>query len=157
MLAFLFPGYHHIAIALWYIVGRILNMCFAHMRPPRPRRGVFHLISLPHTQFHLRVFPISFRFWFFCLLFSAYAHAVVFSPLFFSLTPSFISVSFRLASGFGFSACFSPPTPTPWVFPLYFCSANPDLRFGKSIKNITESTYTERDVEWLREDLEKMQ
>ena len=28
---------------------------------------------------------------------------------------------------------------------------------GHSIQDITESTYTERDVEWLREDLEKMQ
>lgn len=28
---------------------------------------------------------------------------------------------------------------------------------GHSIKDITESTYTERDVEWLRKDLEKMQ
>ena len=35
-LAFLFLGCHHIAFALWYIVGRILNMCFAHMRPPTP-------------------------------------------------------------------------------------------------------------------------
>lgn len=28
---------------------------------------------------------------------------------------------------------------------------------GHSIKDITESTYTERDLEWLRSDLEKMQ
>ena len=132
-------------------------MCFAHMRPPRPRRGFFRLFSLPHTLFHLRIFLISFRFGLSRLLFSIYAHAAGFSPLFFSLTPSFISVSFRLASGLGFSARFSLSTPTPWVFPLNFCSANPDLRFGKSIKNITESTYTERDVDWLREDLEKMQ
>ena len=132
-------------------------MCFAHMRPPRPRRGVFRRIPVLHTQFHLRIFPISFLFGFSCLLFSVCTHAVGFSTYFLSRTPSFISVYFRFGSDLGFSACFSPPTPTPWVFPLYFCSANPDLRFGKSIKNITESTYTERDVEWLREDLEKMQ
>ena len=28
---------------------------------------------------------------------------------------------------------------------------------GHSIRDITESTYTERDLEWLRADLEKMQ
>ena len=28
---------------------------------------------------------------------------------------------------------------------------------GHNIKDITESTYTERDLEWLRRDLEKMQ
>lgn len=57
-------------------------------------------------------------------------------------------------SGLGFLACFSQSTPTPWVFPLNSTLMSPDLRFGKNIKNITESTYTERDVEWLREDLE---
>ena len=45
----------------------------------RPRRGVFRLIPVLHTQFYLRIFPISFRFGFFCLLFSVYAHIVGFS------------------------------------------------------------------------------
>lgn len=49
-LAFLFLGCHHIAIALWYIVGRILNMCFAHTRPPRPRRGFSRLFLCSNVQ-----------------------------------------------------------------------------------------------------------
>ena len=92
----------------------------------RPRRGFFPFIFLPHTQFHLRIFPISFRFGFFCLLFSAYAHTVGFPAYFPTFTPSFRSPTYRLASGVGFSACFSHPTPMPWVFPPTFLLPRPN-------------------------------
>ena len=62
LLAFVLLGCHHIAIALWYIVGRILNMCFVHMRPPRPCRGFSRLLFYFHAQFLLRVYAISFHF-----------------------------------------------------------------------------------------------
>ena len=94
-LAFLYLGCHHIAFALWYIVGRILNMCFAHMRPPHPRRGFSRLFFHPYTQFSLRDFSISFRVGFFCLIFSSKNHVVGFLAYFTRLTPSFRSVTSR--------------------------------------------------------------
>ena len=40
-------------------------------------------------------------------------------------TPSFRSGTYRLASGVGFSACLSSPTPTPWVSTLTFLLPRP--------------------------------
>ena len=123
--AFLYIGYHHIAFALWYIVGRILNMCFAHMRPPHPRRGFFRSLTTPHAQLSPRYLPISFRFGFSRLLFSTYTQAMGFSTRSLLLTPSFLSATSILVSGLGFLACFSLPKPTPWVFPTASHSSRP--------------------------------
>ena len=88
-------------------------MCFAHMRPPRPRRGFPRLLFYSHAQFPLRNISISFRGGFFCLLFTPYAHAVGFPAYFSTHTPSFLSATYRLASGVGFLACFSSPRVSP--------------------------------------------
>ena len=86
---FLLLWCHHIAIALWYIVGRILNMCFAHMLPPRPRNGFSRLLFYFHAQFSLRNISISFRDGFSRLLFCFHAHSVGFLAFFDSSAPSF--------------------------------------------------------------------
>ena len=62
---------------------------------------------------------------FFCSLFTPYAHAMGFPAYFSTPTPSFLSATYRLASGVGFSACFSSPTPTPWVSPPAFLLPRP--------------------------------
>ena len=62
---------------------------------------------------------------FFCLLFMPYAHAMGFPAYFSTPTPSFLSATYRLASGVGFLACFSSPTPTLWVFPPTFLLTHP--------------------------------
>ena len=47
-------------------------------------------------------------------------------PAYFSApTPSFHPATYRLASGVGFSACFSHPTPMPWVSPPAFLLPRP--------------------------------
>ena len=125
LLAFILLGCHHIAIALWYIVGRILNMCFAHMRPPRPCREFSRLLFYFHAQFPLRDISISFQGGLFCLLFTLYAHAVGFPAYFSTSTPSFRSATYRLASGVGFLAYFCSPKPMSWVFSLVFLLSRP--------------------------------
>ena len=123
--AFLYIGYRHIAFALWYIVGRTPWAFPLAFYSSRPRRGFFRSLTTPHTQFSPRFLPISFRDVFSRLLFSSYAHAVGFSARILLLTPSFLPVTYPLASGVGFPACFSLPTPTPWVFPLTYYSSRP--------------------------------
>ena len=91
----------------------------------RPRYGFARLLFCSHAQFPLRDISISFRGGLFCLLFTLYAHAVGFPAYFPTFTPSFLSGTARLASGVGFLACFSHPTPTPWVFPLIFLLSRP--------------------------------
>ena len=92
----------------------------------RPRRGFPRLLFCSHAQFPLRDCTISFRGGLFCLLFTPYAHAVVFPAYFSAPTPSFHSATYRLASGVGFSACFSLPTPTLWVSPPAFLLPRPN-------------------------------
>ena len=58
-------------------------------------------------------------------LFCFHAHAMGFHAYFSASTPSFRSGTYRLASGVGFSACLSSPTPTPWVSPLIFLLSRP--------------------------------
>ena len=91
----------------------------------RPRRGFSRLLFYFHAQFPLRDISISFRGGLFCSLFTPYAHAVGFPAYFSTPTPSFLSATYRLASGVGFLACFSSPTPTPWVFPPTFLFPRP--------------------------------
>ena len=122
LLAFLFPGYHHIAIALWYIVGRNLNMCFAHMRPPRPRRGFFPLISLPHTQFHLRIFLISFRFGFFACFSLSAPTPRVFPLIFYPAHPVSSSYLSDQLPVWGFFLAFLCLRPRRGFFPLIHLS-----------------------------------
>ena len=62
---------------------------------------------------------------FFRLLFYFHAHAMGFPAYFPTFTPSFRSPTYRLASGVGFSACFSSPTPTLWVSPPTFLLPRP--------------------------------
>lgn len=59
------------------------------------------------------------------LLFYFHTHAMGLPAYFSAPTPSFRSATYRLASGVGFSACFSLSTPTPWVFPLIFLLSRP--------------------------------
>ena len=117
---FLSLGCHHITFALWYIAGRILNMC-----SPRPYHGFFLTHSTPHAQFFPRYPPISFHDGFSRLLSLTYAHDVVFSSHILLLTPSFLSATYTLASSLGFLAFFSLPTPTTWVFSLANTRAHP--------------------------------
>ena len=91
----------------------------------RPRYGFPRLLFCSHAQFSLRDISISFRGGFFCLLFTPYAHAIGFPAYFPTFTPSFRSPTYRLASGVGFSACFSHPTPTLWVSPPAFLLPRP--------------------------------
>ena len=91
----------------------------------RPRYGFPRLLIYSHAQFPLRDISISFRGGLFCLLFFSYAHAMGFPTCFSTFTSSFLSPTYRLASGVGFSACFSSPTPTPWVSPPVFLLPRP--------------------------------
>ena len=91
----------------------------------RPRYGFPRLLFYAHAQFPLRDISISFRGGLFCSLFTPYAHAVGFPVYFSTSTPSFRSAIYQLASGVGFLACFSSPTPTPWVFPPTFLLPRP--------------------------------
>ena len=91
----------------------------------RPRYGFSRLFSYFHAQFPLPDISISFRGGLFCLLFTPYAHAMGFPAYFPTFTPSFLSATYRLASGVGFSACFSHPTPTLWVSPPAFLLPRP--------------------------------
>ena len=125
-LASLLLGCHHIAFALWYIVGCILNMRFAHMRPPTPTLWVFLLANfsprplfspqlydkLPGWVFLLTFFLLHLRRGFFRLLSSSHAQ---FSPRNRSISfrGGFSSLLFSsYAHAVGFSACFLPPTPS---------------------------------------------
>ena len=110
LLAFLFLGCYHIAFALWYIVGRILNMCFAHMRPPHTCRVFSDFNSRLFTQFFLLYLPISFRFVLFCLLFFQKAHAVCFLTSILAFSHTFPLSTCLSASGLCFLACFPHPT-----------------------------------------------
>ena len=91
----------------------------------RPRYGFPRLLFYFHAQFPLRDISISFRGGLFCLLFFSYAHAMGFPAYFSTSTPSSLSATYQLASGVGFSARFSLPTPTPWVFPPTFLLPRP--------------------------------
>ena len=98
----------------------LLAFLFLH-----PRCGFFRLLISPHAQFSLRNLSISFQVGLSYLLFSSHAHVAGFSACHFLLTPSFLSATYRSASRLGFPACFSSPTPTPWVFPLARFSSRP--------------------------------
>ena len=102
----------------------------------RPRRGFPRLLFYSHAQFPLRDISISFRGGLSRLLFTPYAHAVGFPAYFSTSTPSFLSATYQLASMVGFSACFSLPTPTPWVSPSYFSTPTPkSIYSSKEIMN----------------------
>ena len=58
-------------------------------------------------------------------LFCIHTHVMGFHAYFSAPTPSFRSGTYRLASGVGFSACLSSPTPTPWVSTLTFLLPRP--------------------------------
>ena len=77
------------------------------------------------THFSLLYLPISFRFVFFCLLFFSKKHTVCFLTSNLAFSHTFLLCTCQSASGMGFPACFSLPTPTPWVFPLVFYSPRP--------------------------------
>ena len=125
-LASLLLGCHHIAFALWYIVGCILNMCFAHMRPPTPTLWVFLLANFsPRPLFSPQLYD-KLPGWVFLLTFLFIRPRRGFSRLPISLHAHFslrnLTISFRdgfsrlLFSSYthvvGFSAHFLPPTPT---------------------------------------------
>ena len=91
----------------------------------RPHYGFSRLFFYSHAQFSLRDISISFRGGLSRLLFTPYAHAMGFPAYFSTSTPSFLSGTYRLASGVGFLACFSLPTPTLWVSPPTFLLPRP--------------------------------
>ena len=93
----------------------IFSLAFLFLRP---RRGVSRLLFYSHAQFLLRDISISFQGGFFCLLFFSYAHAVGFLSYFSTPTPSFLSGTYRLASG-------------GWVFLLGFHSLRPHYGFPR--------------------------
>ena len=125
-LVFVLLGCHHIAIALWYIMGRILTMCFAHMRPPTPMSWVFpptfllprpvsaprHINQLPGWAFLLAFHSLRPRRGFPRLLF--YFHAQFsFQKCTISFRDGFSRLFlFSQAHVVGFPAYFSTPTPS---------------------------------------------
>ncbi len=95
------------------------------------RHVFFPLHFLSYTHFSPLLTPISFRGVFSRLLFFPKTHDMCFFAYFsshthtFLPTPTFLPATYQLASGVGFLACFSLPTPTPWVFPLANFSSRP--------------------------------
>ena len=119
-LAFVLLGCHHIAIALWYIVGRILTMCFAHMRPPHPCREFSRLLFYFHAQFPLRDISISFQGGLFYLLFTLDAHAVVSPPTFLLPRPVFVPKLHDKLPRWAFSLAFHTLRPRCGFSHLFF-------------------------------------
>ena len=73
-----------------------------------------------YTHFSLLYMPISFRFVFFCLLFSSKTHTVCFLTSILAFIHTFPFSTCQSASGLCFSACFSFKRHMPCVFRLQF-------------------------------------
>ena len=92
---------------------------------PRPVSSPQHIDKLPGWVFSPAFHSLRPRYGFSRPLFTPFAHDMGFPAYFSAHSPSFRSATYRLASGVGFLARFSLPSPTLWVFPPTFSLTRP--------------------------------